>query len=265
MAAAARGPVERGLLLFSALASFFVLLLVLPLVALYAGVKPGVLGAMLSSPEMREEILGGFRVALLASLIAVGILLALGVPTAYVLARYDFPGKRVVEGVIDIPLALPHVVAGVMLLEAYGSWGLAGPLLRRIGLVIEDHLAGVVAVMAFVSAPLLVDTVKVGFQSIPESLSAVARTLGASRLRAFRDIELPLAARSIAAGSLLAWARGLSEVGALLVVAYYPKTVNILILEYLSIYGLPYAVALAAVYATLTLGIFAALRVVTRS
>jgi molybdate/tungstate transport system permease protein len=256
---------EAGLILFSGLSSLLILFLALPIIALYLGLKPSTLGGILGSPALREEVVGGFKVALLASAAAVALLLILGIPLAYLLARYNFPGKRVLEGLVDVPLALPHVVAGVMLLEAYGSRGLAGPLLERVHVVVEDHFLGVVLVMAFVSAPLLVDTVKVGFQAVPESLGAVARTLGASRLRAFRDIALPLAARSIAAGSLLAWARGLSEVGALLVVAYYPKTVNILILEYLSVYGLPYAVALSALYAALALGVFASLRVVARA
>jgi len=256
---------EAGLIAFSGLSSLLVLFLVLPIIALYLGLEPSVLGDLLGNPALRGEVVGGFKVALLASAAAVALLLALGIPLAYLLARYSFPCKRILEGIVDVPLALPHVVAGVMLLEAYGARGPAGPLLERVHLVVEDHFLGVVLVMAFVSAPLLVDTVKVGFQAVPESLEAVARTLGASRLRAFKDIALPLAARSIVAGSLLAWARGLSEVGALLVVAYYPKTVNILILEYLSIYGLPYAVALSALYAALALAIFASLRVVAGS
>jgi len=251
---------EAALLVLAALSSLLVLFLALPIAALYLKVDPHVASRLLGGP-LRGEVVSAFKVSLLASAAALSGLLVLGIPLAYTLARLDFPGKRLVEALVDIPLALPHTVAGIMILEAYGSRGLLGGGLSRLGLVLEDHFLGVVAVMAFVSAPLLVDTVKVGFQSIPESLEAVARTLGASRLRAFLDISLPLALRSIAAGSLLAWARGLSEVGALLVVAYYPKTVNILILEYLSIYGLPYAAALAAIYAALALGVFTALRV----
>jgi molybdate/tungstate transport system permease protein len=259
-----REGLEPGLLALSALGSLLILYLLAPIMALYLGVEPGVLGEILSQPTLRGEVAGAFRVALEASLAAVGLLAVLGVPLAYTLARAEFPGKSVVEGLVDVPLALPHTVAGVMILEAYGRRGLLGPGLERLGVEVEDHFMGVVLVMAFVSAPLLVDTAKVGFQSVPPTLEAVARTLGASRLRAFRDVTLPLAARSIAAGALLAWARGLSEVGGLLVVAYYPKTVNILILEYLSVYGLPYAVALSALYAALTLAIFASLRVVMR-
>ncbi len=256
--------VERGLILLSGIASLMVLFILIPIISLYLNVKLGVLRELFKPGVVRGEVVESFKVTLLASIVAVIILVALGVPLAYILARKNFPGKRIIEGLIDIPLALPHAVAGIMILQAFSSNGLLRPLTGKLGLYIKDHFMGIVVVMAFVSSPLLIDTVKIGFQSIPQSLESVARTLGASQFRVFLDISLPLAYRSILAGSLLAWARGLSEVGALLIVAYYPKTVNILILEYLSIYGLAYATALAAVYATLALGIFTALRLVVK-
>ncbi len=253
---------ETGLVVLSGLASLLLLYILAPIIALYIATPPTAIKGLLESPELRSEVAGALETTLAASLLAVALLLVLGVPLAYVLARYRFPGKSIVEAVVDVPLALPHTVAGIMLLEAYGPSSPIGEALGRLGLAVKDHLLGVVLVMAFVSAPLLVDTVKVGIQSIPVSLEEAARTLGVPQSRVFTDITLPLAWRSILAGSILAWARGLSEVGALLVVAYYPKTVNILILEYLSIYGLRVAAALAALYAGITLLAFTALRVV---
>ena len=217
------------------------------------------------SAEMikNHEVINAIKVSLEASIISVLILAIMGIPLAYILARHDFPGKQLVEAFVDLPLVMPHAVAGIMILSAFGSRGLLGSYLQDLGLVIEDNFKGIVIVMAFVSIPLLVDTVKVGFQLIGSSLESVARTLGASEWKAFTTITLPLSFKHILAGALLGWARGLSEVGALLVVAYYPKTVNILILEYLSVYGLKYAATLSAIYALIVLSIFIALRKVT--
>jgi molybdate/tungstate transport system permease protein len=254
--------VEKGLLLVWGLASLLLLYILAPIIALYIATPLGEYSKLTRDPLIWREVTSALRVTLAASLIAVVFLAVLGVPLAYVLARGSFPGKSIIEAVVDIPLALPHTVAGIMLLEAYGSQSPMGELLERLGITIKDHLAGIVLVMMFVSAPLLVDTVKVGIQSIPGSLEEAAITLGVPRFRVFAGIILPLAWRSILAGAILAWARGLSEVGALLVVAYYPKTVNILILEYLSLYGLRLSAALAGLYAAITLAAFTALRMV---
>ncbi len=255
-----RERAEASLILLYAGSSLLVLFLLIPLVSLYLRLSPEALARVFGSPVLAAQVRDALATSLAASVAATLILLALGVPLAYVLARHQFPGKGVVEAIVDLPFVMPHAVAGIMLLTAYGSRGLLGPVLQRAGLRLEDSFAGVVAVMAFVSAPLLVDTVKAGIASVDPMVEAVARTLGAGPLRVFLDITLPMVWRHVAAGALLAWARGLSEVGALLVVAYYPKTLNILILEYLQVYGLPYAVAVSAAYAALVAAVFIALR-----
>ena len=250
------GSFEAVNITLSLILLFFI---VAPLAALYLEASPSLAGEMMSN----REVLGAIKVSLEASIVSVLILVATGVPLAYILSRTSFKGKNLVEAIVDIPLVMPHAVAGIMILSAFGSKGLLGPGLSRVGLVIEDSFPGIVLVMTFVSIPLLVDTVKVGFEIVGSSLEDVARTLGAGRWTAFRTVTLPLAYRHILAGALLGWARGLSEVGALLVVAYYPKTVNILILDYLSVYGLKYAATLSALYSIIVLAIFVALRKVT--
>jgi molybdate/tungstate transport system permease protein len=230
--------------------------IVAPLVSLFMEANPSLSGKMIED----RDVINAIKVSLEASIIAVILLIVTGVPLAYILARHNFPGKQLVEAIVDLPLVMPHAVAGIMILSAFGSRGVMGGILSNIGLVIEDNFKGIIIVMAFVSIPLLVDTVKAGFQLIGTSLEAVARTLGATEWQAFYTVTLPLSFKHILAGALLGWARGLSEVGALLVVAYYPKTVNILILEYLSIYGLKYAATLSAIYATLILAIFFVLK-----
>jgi len=257
--------VEIGLVALSTLASIAILGLFAPLIGIYLKLKPEYVKEYILPEPYRSEILGALKVSLIASIIAVLILIIVGVPLAYILARFEFPLKSIVQGLVDLPLVIPHAVSGILILSAYGSSGLLGPLLGRAGLRIEDSYAGIIAVMTFVSAPLLVDTVKVGFETIPESLVAVARSLGARRSQALLHVELPLVFRHILAGALMAWARGLSEVGALLIVAYYPKTINILIIEFFDVLGLGPAIALSALYLLLILLIFIILREVISS
>jgi molybdate/tungstate transport system permease protein len=254
----------KPLIVVHALASLLVIFIALPVFSLFARLEPPTLLEVLGNPVLAEQVRSAFRVTLEASLLAVAVLLVAGVPLAYILARYGFPGKRVVETIVDLPFVMPHAVAGIMLLTAYGRNGVASPLVSSLGVRLEDSFAGVVAVMVFVSAPLLVDTVRAGIESIDPMTEAVARSLGATQLRVILTITLPMSLRHIVAGALLAWARAVSEVGALLIVAYHPKTVNVLIIEVLNAYGLDYAVAVSALLAALAITVFVALRVVTR-
>ena len=255
---------EPFLVSLYAISSFLILFLVVPVAALFARLDPRIAGEVFSSPMMVEQIRAAFLTSLSASLLAVALLTVLGVPLAYVLARRSFRGKSLVEALIDIPLVMPHAVAGIMILAAYSRQGVLGALTSSLGLRIQDSFAGIVAVMMFVSAPLLVDTVKAGIASIDPMLEAVARSLGASPLRVFIDIVVPMALRHIVAGMILAWARALSEVGALLIVAYYPMTINILIIEYMHVYGLGYAIVISALFALLAIALFASLRAVIK-
>ncbi len=252
---------EAFLVTLSALATLLICFIVVPIAALFLMVDPSTMAEVFGgNPMLASQARSAFIVTFKASLLSTTILLVLGIPLAYILARYDFPGKSVVESLVDVPLMIPHIVAGVMILMAFGRRGLIASL-TGIAPEIEDTFWGVVIAMAFVSIPLAVDTVKVAFQSIDPMLEYVARTLGASRFRAFVTVTLPLALKGVIAGAILAWARGLSEVGAILVVAYYPKTVNVLILEWLDVYGLRYAIALAVPFVLLTLALFTALRI----
>jgi len=259
-----RARLEAYMVVVSAIASLLVLALVVPVIALFARANVDTLEKVLTVEPFSSDVRSAFIVTLEASAAAIAILLVLGVPLAYALARLNFPGKSIVEALVDLPLAMPHVVAGVMILAALGDRGLLGPLVRAVGFRVQDSFPGVVAVMVFVSAPLLVDTVKAGIASIDPMLEAVARSLGASPVRAFATVVLPLVKRHLLAGVLLAWARAISEVGALLVVAYRPKTINVLVLEYLNVYGLQYAIAVSIPLALLAIAVFAALRVVLK-
>ncbi|NPA99940.1 MAG: ABC transporter permease [Crenarchaeota archaeon] len=250
--------VERSLVLFYGAFSFAIMFILIPIVSLFLFFNYHVLLKIFNTPILISELRSAFVTTFEAASLSTSILLIIGVPVAYVLARREFKAKPIVEAIIDMPFVVPHPVVGIMLLTAFGSRGL-------IPLNVEDTFWGVVLVMLFVSAPLLIDTVKLGFASIDVSIEHVARSLGASFYRTFFSILLPLCSRSIIAGIILALARSLSEVGALLVLAYFPKTVNILILEWLDTLGLPYAIAVSCLYLIVIFAMFIALRVVTRS
>lgn len=250
--------VERSLILFYGVSSFVILFILVPIISLFLFFNYNVLIKIFHTPILISELKSAFITTFEAAVLSTCILVVIGVPVAYVLARREFKAKPIIEAIIDMPFVVPHPVAGIMLLTAFGSRGL-------IPVGIEDTFWGVVSVMLFVSAPLFIDTVKLGFMSIDVSIEHVARSLGASFYRTFFTILLPLCSRSIVAGIILALARSLSEVGALLVLAYFPKTVNILILEWLDTLGLPYAIAVSCLYLIIIFIMFIALRVITRS
>lgn len=145
-----------------------------------------------------------------------------GVALAWLLARRDWPGKSVVETLVALPLVIPPVATGLLLLKLLGRRGPFGGLLERsLGLEIVFTWRAVVIATAIMSFPLLVRTARVAFEGVSPRLEQVARTLGASDWRVFLSITLPLAARGLVAGAVLAFARALGEFGATIMVAGY--------------------------------------------
>ncbi|MGZ4438411.1 MAG: ABC transporter permease [Nocardioidaceae bacterium] len=216
---AALGRIPVLLLLPAAVGVAF---LVLPLVALLAHTPWSRLGAQISSPE----VLDALRLSLETSLAAVAVVVVLGIPLAWLLARVSFPGRSLLRALVIVPLVLPPVVGGVALLTAFGRTGLVGaPLLHWFGISLPFTTAGVVVAHAFVSLPFFVLAVEGALRASDEEYDVVAATLGASRWTVFRRVTLPLAAPGVAAGLVLAWARALGEFGATITFAgNYPGT-----------------------------------------
>nr|WP_232215793.1 ABC transporter permease [Archaeoglobus veneficus] len=200
-----------------------------------------------------NSILLTYYAALISTLIAV----IFGTPLAYALARYSFPGRSVVEGVVDVPVVIPHTVAGIALLAVFGSNGLIGSF-SPVKFV--DALPGIVVAMLFVSVPIYLNTAREGFASIDVRLEQVARTLGASPAKVFFTVSLPLVVRHIAAGAVMAWARAISEFGAIVVIAYYPMVAPTLIYERYISAGLSAARPIAVILILLSLAVFVVLR-----
>jgi molybdate transport system permease protein len=147
-------------------------------------------------------------------------ILPFGVALAWLLARRDWPGKSLVETLVALPLVIPPVATGLLLLKLLGRRGpLGGWIERTLGWEIVFTWRAVVIATAVMSFPLLVRTARVAFEGVSPRLEQVARTLGAGPWRVFRTVTLPLAARGLVAGAVLAFARALGEFGATFMVA----------------------------------------------
>jgi len=194
----------------------FAVFVAVPMAALvYRAAEAGNVLDSLQKPIVREAL----RLSLLTSLLTLLVVVVLGTPLAYLLARTRFPGKRALDTLVDLPIVLPPVVAGVALLMAFGRRGMFGDDLRAAGVELAFTTWAVVLAQIFVSAPFYIRAAKAGFQSVDVTLEQMAYTLGASRLRTFFRVTLPLAPPAVVSGGVLCWARALSEFGATMMFA----------------------------------------------
>jgi molybdate transport system permease protein len=167
----------------------------------------------------RPEIVDALRLSLIVSLAALAVALVFGAPLAWVLARFSFPGRRLLRGLILLPMVLPPVVAGVGLLTALGRRGILGGILSEAGIELPFTTAAAVVASAFVGVPFLIVTLEAGFHSVDRGLEEAAATLGATRWTIIRTVTLPAVRPSLAAGAVLCWARSLGEFGATIIFA----------------------------------------------
>lgn len=208
-----RARLPSGLLIGSGLV--LMVLLVLPTLALLVRAARPTFFAALLDPTVGAAL----RLSLGTTAVSLAVTVAFGTPVAYLLARYHFRGKALLEALLDLPLVLPPVVAGLGLLLLVGRRGLLGAPLASVGVHIAFTSTAVVLAQLFVASPLYVRSMKAAFRSTPPSLEAAAITLHASRLRAFRRVTLPLTLPAFLEGCVLTWTRALGEFGATIVVA----------------------------------------------
>jgi molybdate transport system permease protein len=165
----------------------------------------------LGAPDVRTAL----RLSLETSLAATALCVLFGLPLAWVLARMEFPGRRLLRALTILPMVLPPVVGGIALIYAFGRRGIIGQYLDRwFGVVLPFTTKGAILAEAFVAMPFLVITAEAAFRSLDRAFEDAARTLGASRWTVFRRVTLPLAGPALAAGAVLCWARALGEFGA---------------------------------------------------
>jgi molybdate/tungstate transport system permease protein len=211
-----------------------------------------------------SRVIGSIVLTMGAGLNAVIVLFILGVPLAYVLARTDFRGKGIVESLVDLPIILPHTVAGILVYILFMRRGLLGAPLSEIGLAFEDAYLGIVIAMIFVSSPYFINSVREGFEKVPLHLENVARTLGATRFQAFMHVVLPLSLRHIFNGAILAWGRAIGEFAAIIMIAYYPMVISTLIYYTFTTDGIKTSSTVAFVMIVACFIAFILLRLATR-
>ena len=243
-------------LLLILLGGLLVVFVILPLASTLLAITPRSFSQALTDGEVYRSISLTFG----AAVIATGLGLVTGVPLAYLLARRRFRGKRLVEAVVNLPVVIPHTAAGVALLMVFGRRGLLGQWLAPLGLTFTDNPAGIVVAMLFVSLPFLVNMSKEAFALVDEELERVALTDGATRWQAFRHVTLPLAWRGVLGGAMMMWARGISEFGAVVILAYHPKIVPVLVYERFEGFGLSAALPVAVLLILTVLIVFGLLR-----
>jgi len=248
--------------LFLILLSGIVLLFIIgPLVGMFVATSPDQLFESSKDPDVQRSIGLTLWVSMAATLVfAIG-----GIPLAYLLARKEFALKRLVLGIIDLPIVIPHSAAGIAILGFVSRDSYLGKLGSMIGLDFVGAPAGIAVAMAFVSIPFLINAARDGFSAVPIRLELAALNLGASQARVFFTISLPLAWRNIVSGLILMFARGMSEFGAVIIVAYHPMITPVLIWERFSSFGINYARPVAGIFIIVSLVFFIALRFLSRT
>src|SRR5487761_2260463 len=239
------------------LGGLLVVFIILPMVRLALATSADSLAGAIRNPDVRASIQLSLKDALAAAAIAT----LCGVPLAWVLARKHFPGKGLVEAVVDLPLAVPHTVVGIALLFVFGRTGIVGaPISELTGYQFWGSAGGIVIAMLYVSVTYTVNAARVGFEAVDPRLEKVARTLGAGRWAVFLQVSLPLAARGILTGLTLTFARSISEFGSVIVLTYYPMTAPVKIYDMFLQFGLGDSSAMAALFLAVTLSLFVLFR-----
>lgn len=210
-------------------------------------------------PDITNSILLSIEASLITSIIAV----IFGTPLSYILARIEFPYKSIVEAIVNLPLAVPHTVAGIALLFVFGRSGPIGHITERFGISFWGTIFGIIVGMLFVSLPYMINSARLGFENVDIRIEKAARTLGATNRQVFFHISLPLAFRSILSGMVLTYARSIAEFGAVIILAYYPETAPVKIYELFLTGGLKQSSAAAVLLLIITISTFIIFRYLT--
>jgi molybdate/tungstate transport system permease protein len=253
------------------LSASLLLLFILPIYALFA-YAPSKIADYATDPAVDAALWLTF----LASMITVLIAVVFAIPLGYVLARRRFPGRSVLEAVVALPVVVPHLLVGLGLFILLLPGSPAYRFTTWLGLPVYDTIWGVVLVMAFVSAPYTVLASDLAFRAIDDRMLEASRSLGAGPATAFLTISFPLAFRGILAGLLLTWARAVSEIGGILILAYEvlpagpyngppTSTISVLVWSLFQAGNLQGAAAVSAVFLLIAFALFVAVRLAERS
>jgi len=218
----------------------------------------------LTSAFAGRAVLDALVLSLSSTAVSLAIVIVVGTPLAFVLARTSFRGKALAEALVDLPIVLPPSVAGLALLFAYGRNGIAGEGLELLGITLPFTTLAVIVAQVFVASPFYIRAARSGFRSVAPEVEEAARVDGASENAVLRRITLPLTAPAIGAGLVLAWARALGEFGATILFAgnIEGRTQTLPLLVYSEFQdSLDAAMAAATILVLAALGVLVAVRV----
>ncbi len=249
-----------GTVVTALIGSVLLIFLLLPVSELVArGAVPGA-GRLVNDAELRDAL----ALTALAATGATAMGSLLGTPLAWILARRRFPGRAIVAAALDLPLVIPHPVAGIALLLVFGRESAIGSVLARVGLGVVSTPLGIVLAMLFVSAPLYVSGAREAIARVDRRFESVALTLGDTPWLAFRRVTLPLAGRGLLASAVVMWARAVSEFGAIVILVHHPRTVSVLSYDRFTTFGLAEVIPVAAALVIVALVPLVALRALRR-
>jgi len=236
---------------FGLLGAAMLTVLVAPVVTLAFYLDAESLSSLLHADP---RTVNAIQVTVVSSGASVAIMTVLGVPLGYVLARSAFPGRGLVICLIALPMVLPGLAGGILLLLTFGRLSVIGRIAERLGVSLSDNFLGIVLAQVFVASPLVIISSMVAFGSVDERLEIAAATLGDSAWRVFWRVSLPIARPAVMAGIVLAWVRALGEFGATMIVSYNPQTLPVHLWVRFQADGLSGAIPLAFVLLVLALG-----------
>ncbi len=247
-------------LIFIFLASIAFLFIVAPLVGLFLSSN----FPELYATAIEKEVVSSIGITLFTAMMATLVSSLFVIPAAYLISRHEFKFKRLLISIFDLPVVIPHTAAGIALLGIISRNTALGKTASMMGFDFVGTAVGISIAMAFVSIPFLFNAALSGFDAIPRKTELAALNLGASPLRVFFTISLPLAWRAIIGGLVLMFARGMSEFGAVIIIAYHPMITPVLIFERFTTYGLAYSRPVAILFILICLIVFFLLRLIKK-
>lgn len=248
--------IEYSTIFFALMGSFAIIFVLVPIITMIISSDPGAILTDLHD----SDVLNSLFVSAFCALVTTAIALIIGIPLAYILARHEFHGKSFIEAVVDVPIVIPHTVVGIALLTAFSPEGIFGMPFGNLGVTFVDAMPGIIVAMLFVSLSFMINSTREGFESVDPRLEKVARTLGSGSFRTFFTITIPLALRNIVVGSIMTWARAVSEFGAVIVIAYYPLIAPSLIYNRFLNFGLSSSRPLAVLLILICITVFIIVR-----
>ncbi|WP_415309659.1 ABC transporter permease [Candidatus Nitrosocosmicus sp. FF01] len=192
------------------------------------------------SSIQRPELVDAFILSIVTASVSTGIIILFGIPLAYCLSRYNFPGRSILFVVVVIPLVLPPLASGALLLGVFNPSSVLNLWFPEIEFT--QSVIGIIVAQTYVASPFMILASLTAFGAIDKSLEDIARILGKKNWKVFIQVSLPLAKRGILIGIVMTWIRAIGELGATLMLAYNPHTISIQIYEDNAIGGLTYAI-----------------------